>query len=124
LRLGQTVAVHLISFAAAIGATPASASADSLILRWSRLTATAGTPSPSLFNVTSLPAYFNLAAATAVEAQLFTGTPGTDGVSNLDGISDGTGLTAGAPVAIRALFIENGTNSATPAFFAAKVRKP
>ena len=124
LRLGQTVAVHLTSFTPASGATPASANADALILRWSRLTATAGTPSPSLFNVTSLPAYFNLAAATAVEAQLFTGTPGTDGVSNLDGISDGTGLTAGAPVAIRALFIENGTNSATPAFFAAKVRKP
>jgi len=125
LRLGQTVAVHLISFAAAIGATPASASADSLILRWSRLTATAAAPiSASPFSVTGLPAYFNLAAATLVGAELFTGTPGTDGVSNLDGISDGTGLTAGAPVAIRALFIENGTNSATPAFFAAKVRKP
>ncbi len=125
LRLGQTVAVHLTSpFTAASGATPASANADTLILRWSRLTATAGAPSPSLFNVTGLPAYFNLTAATAVGTQLFTGTPGTDGVSNLDGISDGTGLTAGAPVAIRALFIENSTNSAAPAFFAAKVRKP
>jgi len=125
LRLGQTVAVHLTSFTAASGTTPASANADTLILRWSRLTATAATPiSTALFNVTSLPAYFNLAAATTIEAQLFTGTPGTDGVSNLDGISDGTGLTAGAPVAIRALFIENNTNTAAPAFFAAKVRKP
>jgi hypothetical protein len=55
--------------------------------------------------------------------QTFPGTPGIRGVTNFDGVLDGSGLNLLKPVALRALFIENTSNSASPAFFAAKVRQ-
>jgi hypothetical protein len=125
LRLGQTVAVHATSFTAASGTTLALVTADTVILRWSRFTSTVATTlTPSTFTITGFPAYFNLAGTTNLEVQIFTGTPGVDGVTNLDGITDATGLSANAPVALRALYIQNATNSSQFAFFAAKVRKP
>jgi uncharacterized repeat protein (TIGR01451 family) len=123
LHLGQTVAVHVIApFTAAVGTTLASATSDTVTLRWSRITATPVAPfSPNIFNLTSFPSYF--AATGTAEVQDFAGTPGTPGITNFDGIADGSGLNASKPVALRTLFIENPTNSAVPAFFAAKVRQ-
>jgi hypothetical protein len=54
--------------------------------------------------------------------QLFPGTPGTQGVTNFDGVADGSGIVPN-PVSVRALFLENTGITANPAFFAAKVRQ-
>jgi len=54
--------------------------------------------------------------------QLFAGTQGAQGVTNFDGLADGSGI-AIKPVSVRALFFENSGNTASPAFFAAKVRQ-
>ena len=123
LHLGQTVAVHVITpFTAAFGTTLASATSDTATLRWSRITATPVAPfTPNIFNLTGFPSYFS--ASGTAEVQDFAGTPGTPGITNFDGIADASGLNASKPVALRTLFIENTTNSAAPAFFAAKVRQ-
>lgn len=125
LRLGQTVAVHVTTFTAPSGNLIAAATVDTVTLRWSRFTATASAPfSLSTFNITNLPSYFNVTATAQV--QIFTGTPGADGVTNLEGIPSGSGasgLTDNRPVALRSLFIQNSTNSAQFPFFAAKVRQ-
>jgi hypothetical protein len=123
LHLGQTVAVHVITpFTAAVGTTLASATSDTATLRWSRITATPVAPfTPNIFNLTGFPSYFS--ASGTAEVQDFAGTPGTPGITNFDGIADASGLNASKPVALRTLFIENTTNSAAPAFFAAKVRQ-
>jgi hypothetical protein len=122
LRLGQTVAVHVTAFTAANGTTIASSTSDTVTLRWSRFAATPATPfTASIFNVTGFPSYF-FASGTA-QVQAFPGTPGTRGTTNFDGIADASGLNPSKPVAQRALFIENTTNTSNPAFFAAKVRQ-
>jgi hypothetical protein len=124
LHLGQEVAVHVPALTPASGATPAIANnVDTVTLRWSRFSATpsAGSTNGS-FNVTALPAYFGFTQASIFQTEVFTGTPGTEGVTNLDGIANGS--TPGAnPMGIRALFIEDAGNTLTPAFFAAKVRQ-
>jgi len=122
MRLGQTVAVHVTAFTAANSTTIASSTSDSVTLRWSRFTAAPGTPFTSnTFNVTGFPPYF-FSFGTA-QVQAFAGTPGTRGTTNFDGIPDASFLNASNPVAVRALFIENTSNTANPAFFAAKVRQ-
>src|SRR6266700_7725654 len=44
-------------------------------------------------------------------------------VTNLEGITDVTSLNDSKPVALRALYLQNQSNPAAPAFFAAKVRQ-
>jgi len=119
---GQTMAVHPTAFVAAIGTTPAIVTVDTVTLRWSRLTASAVSSTTQLLNVTALPSYFNFASSSQLAVQLFVGTPGTQGVTNFDGVTDGSGIIV-KPVSVRALFLENVGNTASPAFFAAKVRQ-
>jgi hypothetical protein len=57
------------------------------------------------------------------EVQTFLGTSGADGVTNLDGLTDINSIDDTKKVGIRALYLQNTTNSAAPAFFAAKVRQ-
>jgi hypothetical protein len=115
LHLGQTVAVHVIApFTAAVGTTLASATTDTVTLRWTRFTAATSSASTPAFSVTSFPSFFNATGIAQVES-----FPAT----NLDGISGTANLVVPGPVAMRALFIENTTNAAVPAFFAAKVRQ-
>lgn len=114
LHLGQTVAVHVTAFNAAAGTTIASSSTDTVTLRWSRFTASTSNASSPAFSVTSFPSYFNATGTAQVEA--FSNT-------NLDGVSSTNNLSVGAPVAVRALFIENPGDSLNPAFYAAKVRQ-
>jgi Domain of unknown function (DUF4382) len=120
LRAGQTVAVHISSFTAAAGSTPAIATADFVGLRFSRVTGTvssAGTVSIS-FQSPSLPAYFG---QTIIElAELNAASAPSSAPTNYDGVSAGTGLVVGDTVSIRALYF--GPNSAMP-FTCAKVRK-
>ncbi|HKV61921.1 MAG TPA: DUF4382 domain-containing protein [Candidatus Acidoferrum sp.] len=114
-HLGQTVAVHVIApFTAAVGTTLASATTDTVTLRWTRFTAATSSASTPAFSITGFPSFFNATGIAQVEA-----FPAT----NLDGISGTANLVVPNPVAMRALFIENTSNSAVPAFFAAKVRQ-
>lgn len=123
MHAGQTVAVHVTAFTAASGATIASANVDTVILRWSRFTASVANAATPAFNITGLPAYFAVAQGPSFEVQNFTGTPGADGVTNVDGVADTSALSPSKPVALRALYLQNTTNSAAPAFFAAKIRQ-
>lgn len=122
---GQTVGVHATAFTAASGTTPASATVDNVILRWSRFTAnTTGAATATQFNVTALPSYFGLTSASVFQTQAFSGTQGADGVTNLDGIASGGTVTISPPpVGLRALYLQNTSNSAAPAFFTAKIRQ-
>jgi hypothetical protein len=124
LHLGQTVAVHVIApFTAAVGATLASATSDTVTLRWSRFTAATSTNATPAFSITGLPSFFNFNAGGVVSVQSFPGAQGADGITNLDGIAGTASLVVNNPVAVRALFIENAGNTLVPAFFAAKVRQ-
>ena len=124
IHLGQSVAVHVVApFTAAAGITIASATADTVTLRWSRFTATPQSPSSPAFNILTLPTYFGFATGAIFTVQTTTGTPGTAGVTNFDGVPDGNGLNPAKPVALRSLFLENTINAANPAFFAAKIRQ-
>jgi len=115
LHLGQTVAVHVIApFTAAIGTTLASATSDTVTLRWTRFTAATSAASTPAFSITGFPSFFNATGIAQVES-----FPAT----NLDGVPSTANLLVPNPVAMRALFIENTSNSAVPAFFAAKVRQ-
>jgi hypothetical protein len=127
IHQGQTVAVHVTTFVAASGSTPASVVADTVTLRWSRLivndTTNSGT---SLINVNGVPSYFGppFTPASVFQTQVFSGTQGADGVTNVDGIANG-GIpgTSPPPVALRVLYLQNITNTATLPFMAAKIRQ-
>jgi len=112
---GQTVAVHVTSFTAASGSTPAAVSANTLILRFTRVPGIVLAATFPTFSIQSLPPLFGLTTPKLV--QLSTGSPST----NYDGVTSGSSLTAGQTVSIRALYY--GPVSATP-FSAAKVRVP
>jgi hypothetical protein len=111
---GQTVALHVTSFTAKSGATPASATVDIVVLRFTRVPGTVTTGSGGLFNIGSLPAFFGQTGSS--EVQLSSGSPSTE----LDGYASSGAITSGDNVSIRALFFGN---SSVPAFSAAKVRK-
>ncbi len=124
LHVGQTVAVHVAAFTAANGTTAAIANqVDTVTLRWSRFTATpTGAATNALFNVTNLPGYFGFTSSSVLQTEIFLGTQGTKGATNLDGISNGNAPGTN-PVGVRALFIEDPGNTLSPAYFAAKVRQ-
>ena len=125
---GQTVSVHVTTFTAATPTTIAIATADTVTLRWSRLFATpTGTSTSTVVNVNSVPSYFNITPASVFPTQVFSGTLGADGVTNLDGIP-GSAASVNAnppvpPVGLRVLYLENSSNSAQFPFMAAKIRQ-
>jgi hypothetical protein len=119
LRPGQVVAVHVTTFNSTV--SPIAANVDTVTLRWSRFFATPAPPFNSTsFNLTGFPPF--MGSSTAL-ADAFPGTPTTQNVTNFDGIVDASALDPAKLVAVRTLFIENSTNTASPAFFAAKVRQ-
>jgi len=121
LRAGQTVAVHLSSFTAASGSTPATGTVDFVGLRFTRVTASVSTvAAPTSISLASgsLPSFFG---QTGIElAELNAASFPSTAPTNYDGVSSGTGLVVGDTVSIRALYF--GPISATP-FTCAKVRK-
>ena len=124
IHLGQVVAVHATApFTASVGSAIASTFTDTVTLRWSRFTATPQTASSPAFTIVNLPFYFGFPQSTIFTVQTFVATSGSPRVTNFDGVLDGSGLNLLRPVALRALFLENTTNSASPVFFAAKVRQ-
>jgi hypothetical protein len=123
IHLGQTVAVHVTSFTAATTSASASCNTDTVTLRWSRLTATPTSQPGPTFNFINIPGYFNLPAANSFEVQTFVGTAGADGITNLEGITNINSIDDTKPIALRALYLQNTTNSQAPVFFAAKVRQ-
>lgn len=125
IHLGQTVGVHVTSFTGPTAIASASCNTDTVTLRWSRFTAAPTSQASPVFNVNSIPDYFNITPTSFFEVETFLGTPGADGVTNLEGIADVNAIndSNSKPVAIRALYLENTTNSAAPVFFAAKVRQ-
>src|SRR5882762_2015053 len=124
IHLGQVVAVHATApFTAAVGVTIASTFTDTVTLRWSRFTATVQTASSPAFNLASFPFYFGLPQGTPLTVQTFPVALGFTRFTNFDGVVDSSFLDPLKPVAIRALFLENTTNSANPVLFAAKVRQ-
>jgi hypothetical protein len=124
MHIGQSVAVHVKAFTAATATAFASANnTDTVTLRWSRLTAAPQNFGSPAFNIAAIPAYFIFTQTSSFQVQTTTGTPGTRGVTNFDGLLDGTSLNTARPVALRALFLENPGNTAQPAFTAAKVRQ-
>ncbi len=120
---GQTIAVHVTVFVAANGTTIAAATADTVILRWSRLIATPTTASATTFSVSAVPSYFKITPASVFQTQVFSGTLGAQGVTNLDGITTAANVIIGVPVGLRVLYLENTTNSAQFPFMAAKIRQ-
>ena len=123
---GQTIAIHVSAFTAATPTAFALATADTVTLRWSRLIANARAPfSTTLINVDTLPSYFGFTAASSFPTQVFSGTLGADGVTNLDGITGGTaqGLIDAKAVGLRVLFLDNAQRNAPTPFMAAKLRQ-
>jgi hypothetical protein len=118
LQPGQTVAVLLTSFTAASGNVLASANADALELRFSRVSGTVGTTGPQ-FQIQNLPSFFG--QTTPALVQISAGTGPTSQSTNFDGVSSST-LQTGNTVSIRALYF--GPVGATTPFSAAKVRVP
>jgi len=121
LAPGQTVAARLTSFTAASGSTLATASADLLYLRFTRVSGTvASVAPPNTFTMQSFPPFFAL--TTPITVQLSTGSPST----NFDGVSASSNLTVGQTVSIRALYFGPpvGLTSTLTPFSAAKVRVP
>lgn len=124
IHQGQNVLIHVTAFTAASGTTTASATADTVTLRWSRVSSSLKAASSPTFTIIGLPSYFGFAPSSFFGVETFTGTAGGDRVTNFDGIADANSLTPSVPpVELRALFLENTTNSANPVFFAAKVRQ-
>jgi len=111
---GQTIALHVTNFTAKSGNTPASATVDIVVLRFTRVAGSVSGPAGLAFNIGSLPPFFGQNGSNQV--QLSSGTHTT----NIDGYSSVNNITTGDNVSIRALFFGTGT---VPAFSAAKVRK-
>jgi hypothetical protein len=121
---GQAVAIHVTAFTAANGTTIASATAGTVTLRWSRLTASLfGATQPGQINVDAVPSYFLITPSSIFPTQVFTGTLGADGVTNLDGVTIASSLNGSLPVALRVLYLDNTTHSAPLPFMAAKIRQ-
>ena len=121
---GQVVAIHVTTFTAASGATTASATADTVTLRWTRLIASlTGAAQSGQINVNNVPSYFGLTTSSIFPTQVFVGNLGADGVTNLDGISSAASLNTSLPVALRVLYLDNTTNSTQFPFQAAKIRQ-
>jgi len=119
LSPGETLAVHVVSFTPGTDTTLASASADFVYLRFTRVTSTvASAAPPNTFAMQSLPSFFGLTLPVTV--QLSSVSPGT----NFDGVSGASEIVPGQAASIRALYFgppTGPTPTPTP-FSAAKVR--
>jgi len=117
---GQTLSVHVTAFTAASGSTLATASVDTVYLRFTRVSGTvAATGTPSAFTIQNLPSFFGITTQPLVE--ITPGAPPSTPATNFDGVTSATALSNPQTVSIRALYF--GTGTAMP-FSAAKVRVP
>jgi hypothetical protein len=114
IHTGQTVMVRVTGFTARSGNTPALATADAVVLRFTRFAAAAASAGATQFSIGSLPPFFGL----TVQPQVLTsiGSP----ITYLDGYSSIGSINSGDTLGIRALYFGSAV---TPSFTAAKVRK-
>jgi hypothetical protein len=117
---GQTVRMQVLANPAPTSGPNASVlvNTNSVVLRFSRVTATVSIPPASPFfsvSATTLPGFLGgIGGIVNVPVQI------SNGQTHFDGVADITGLSVGDSVSVRALFIPNFLTSP---FFAAKVRK-
>ncbi|HXH68529.1 MAG TPA: hypothetical protein VNI81_15095 [Candidatus Limnocylindrales bacterium] len=112
---GQTVALRVTAFTPKAGATPAAATVDFVVLRFTRVAGSVSSSSPPTFGIQSLPPFFGQTTSNLVQLSTTT-TP----ITYLDGYSASGNITVGDTVALRGLYFGVGFS---PAFTAAKVRK-
>lgn len=118
---GQTVAVHVTAFTAASGGLPASATIDTLYLRFTRVSGTvAGTGTQAAFNIQNLPSFFGVTTPQLL-VEITQGAAPSIPATNFDGVTSATALSNPQTVSIRALYFGQGTQMP---FSAAKVRVP
>jgi Domain of unknown function (DUF4382) len=114
---GQTVRMHVTNPTAGPNSSVL-VNTNSLLLRFSQVTATVSIPPASPFfsvSATTLPGFLGgIGGIVNVPVQI------SSGQTHFDGVADITGLNVGDSVSVRALFIPNFLTSP---FFAAKVRK-
>ena len=124
LAAGQVVSVHVpaSSFTPASGTTIASATVNSVMLRWSHITGTVSSPAPpNTFNLTPAAAFIPQGVPPNTGIAFGTTTPPVQtfsGITNFDGFASNFPAT-GDSVTVRALFFR----SPSFVFTAAKVRK-
>ena len=121
LQPGQTVAISLSGFVEASGSSAfASATANGVALRFSRVTGTVVNPTSPQFSATSFPPYFGFTINPLV--QITTTGPGT--TTDFDGTASFTEA-AGDTVSISALYFGSATSPIPPAwsFSAATIRR-
>ena len=117
---GQTLAVHVTAFTASSGTTPASVTADTVYLRFTRFSGTVAiTGTQAGFNIQNLPSFFGITTQPLV--QITQGAPPSTPATAFDGVTAATALSNPQTVSVRALYFGMGT--LTP-FSAAKVRVP
>jgi hypothetical protein len=117
LLAGQTVRVQLSNITSTTNGI--SATANNVLLRWSRLTGTVNSVAGNSFTLANIPGYINTLNPTlSLTPQVITYVNATafDGITDISGLSATTSQTA----SIRALYI----GQAQPPFQAAKVRVP
>jgi hypothetical protein len=114
IHTGQTVMVRVTGFTARSGNTPARANADAVVLRFTRIAASAAGSGAPQFAITSLPPFFGITLNPIV--QLGTGSPST----YLDGYTSSGSISSGDNLGIRTLYFGP---TVAPAFTAAKIRK-
>jgi hypothetical protein len=111
---GQTVALRVTSFTPRAANTPASATVDFVVLRFTRVVGNVFSAAAPDFGIQSLPVFFGQFTSNIVQTSA--GSPST----YLDGYSNIGSILTGDNVAIRALYF--GV-TVSPSFTAAKVRK-
>jgi Domain of unknown function (DUF4382) len=121
---GQTLSLHVTAFTAASGSTPASASVDTVYLRFTRVSGTvASTGTQASFNIQNLPSFFGMTTPLLVE--ITQGAPPSIPATNFDGVTSASALSNPQTVSIRALYFGGGTqNPSAMPFSTAKVRVP
>ncbi len=113
IHTGQTVMVHVTAFTPKAGNTPASATSDAVVLRFTRFAATAAQQGNIQFGITSLPPFYGFNVQPQV--LLSNGSP----ITYLDGYTNINSINSGDTLGIRALYFGTGV---VPQFSAAKVR--
>ncbi|HUL15850.1 MAG TPA: hypothetical protein VLV88_07625 [Terriglobales bacterium] len=117
---GQSIAIHVTGFTAQSGSTPALATADTVTLRFSRLTSVVQPLTSSTFTISSIPTYFFFTPSSTFLVQAFVNAPRN---TNIEGVTDLSNLSTTKPVSMRALYFNNSSGTLSPTFFAAKVRQ-
>jgi hypothetical protein len=114
IHAGMTVMVRVTGFTARSGNNPAAATADAVVLRYTRFAAAAAANGAPQFGINSMPPFFGINGQPLM--QLGAGNPST----YLDGYTTSGSISSGDSLSIRALYFGP---SVSPAFTAAKIRK-